>query len=58
MKKSRLLVTGSLLGLAMFTAVPALAQSADDQTPPASSSDDDEDAAEEEEGSAPILVTG
>ena len=58
MKKSRLLVTGSLLGLAMFTAVPALAQSADDQTPPASSNEDDEDAAEEEEGSAPILVTG
>ncbi|MBP6581025.1 MAG: TonB-dependent receptor plug domain-containing protein, partial [Sphingorhabdus sp.] len=42
----------------MFTAVPALAQSADDQTPPASSNEDDEDAAEEEEGSAPILVTG
>ncbi len=58
MKKSRLLVTGSLLGLAMFTAVPALAQSADDQTPPASSNEEDEDAAEEEEGSAPILVTG
>jgi outer membrane receptor protein involved in Fe transport len=57
MKKSRLLVTGSMLGLAMFTAVPALAQSTTSgTTTPAA--EEDEDEAEEEEGSAPILVTG
>ncbi|MGL5839060.1 MAG: TonB-dependent receptor domain-containing protein [Sphingorhabdus sp.] len=57
MKKSRLLVTGSLLGLAMFTAVPALAQNTDGQTP-SPAAEEEEDEAGEEEDDAPILVTG
>ncbi len=47
MKKSRLMVTGSVIGLAMFAAMPAMAQDA-----PA------EDAAEEAESDGSIVVTG
>ena len=54
MKKSRLMVTGSIIGLAMFAALPAYAQDA-------GSSDEQEAADDEEkaeEGNATILVTG
>lgn len=54
MKKTRLLVTGSMLGLAMFAALPAYAQDSNEDTEQAS---DDEEEAEEETGK-PILVTG
>ncbi len=56
MKKSRLMVTGSIIGLAMFTALPAYAQdagSSDEQE-----AADDEEKAEEGETSGTILVTG
>lgn len=58
MKKSRLLVTGSLLGLAMFSAVPALAQSTTDNSSTQSTENDSDEAEEEETSDAPILVTG
>lgn len=57
MKKSRLLITGSMLGLAMFATLPAYAQDSGDEDQTAQSSDDEEDA-EEEGSSKPILVTG
>lgn len=55
MKKTRLLVTGSMLGLAMFAALPAYAQDSGEDTEQAS---DDEEDAEEEGAGKPILVTG
>jgi outer membrane receptor protein involved in Fe transport len=55
MKKTRLLVTGSMLGLAMFATLPAFAQTSDTT---AQASEDDEDEAEEEGTAKPILVTG
>jgi outer membrane receptor protein involved in Fe transport len=54
MKKTRLLVAGSALSLAMFAALPAYAQNSDD-TEQAS---EDEEEAEEEGTGKPILVTG
>jgi outer membrane receptor protein involved in Fe transport len=55
MKKSRLLVTGSMLGLAMFATLPAYAMGGQDDTEQAS---DEEEEAEEEGTGKPILVTG
>jgi outer membrane receptor protein involved in Fe transport len=54
MKKTRLLVAGSALSLAMFAALPAYAQDSED-TEQAS---EDEEEAEEEGTGKPILVTG
>jgi outer membrane receptor protein involved in Fe transport len=58
MKKSRLLVAGSAISLALFSAVPSFAQ---DAQPDAANAQEEEAEAEEtlEEGSGqPILVTG
>ncbi len=57
MKKTRLLITGSMLGLAMFTTLPAYAQNTD-TTAQASEDEEDEDEAEEGTAGKPILVTG
>lgn len=54
MKKTRLLVTGSCIGLAMMAVQPAFAQTADETA----QADEQQDEAEEEESGAPILVTG
>ena len=59
MKKSRLLIAGSAISLALFSALPTYAQvaPADDANAQTEDSDDTEEA--EEEGTAqPILVTG
>jgi outer membrane receptor protein involved in Fe transport len=56
MKKSRLMIAGSILGLAMVTALPAYAQDSSEDT--AKAPDDDEEEAEEEGTGKPILVTG
>lgn len=53
MKKSRLFMTGSIVGLAMLSVQPAFAQST---SPDAQADEDEEEVAEE--GGAPILVTG
>lgn len=53
MKKTRLMVTGSIVGLAMLSVQPAFAQSA---SPDAQADEDEEEVAEED--NAPILVTG
>lgn len=56
MKKSRLMIAGSAISLALFAAMPSYAQ---DQQDAAAAAQSDEDEEEEEEGSsAPILVTG
>ena len=58
MKKSRLLVAGSAISLALFSAIPSFAQ---DAQPDAANAQEEEAEAEEalEEGSGqPILVTG
>jgi outer membrane receptor protein involved in Fe transport len=55
MKKTRLLVTGSMLGLAMFATLPAFAQTSDTTEQAA---DDEEDETEEATTGKPILVTG
>ena len=55
MKKTRLLVTGSMLGLAMFATLPAFAQTSDTT---AQASEDEEDEEEEATTGKPILVTG
>ncbi len=54
MKKSRLMVAGSMLCLAMFASLPAYAQNSDDDAEQAA---EDEEEAEEGAGK-PILVTG
>lgn len=57
MKKTRLLVTGSCIGLAMMAVQPAFAQSTEEDQ--SAQAEDQEDEAEEEEAAgAPILVTG
>jgi outer membrane receptor protein involved in Fe transport len=56
MKKTRLLVTGSMLGLAMFVALPAYAQTTD--TTAQANEDEEEDETEEATTGKPILVTG
>ena len=59
MKKSRLLIAGSAISLALFSALPSYAQvaQADDSNAQKEDADDTEEA--EEEGTAqPILVTG
>jgi outer membrane receptor protein involved in Fe transport len=55
MKKTRLMVAGSVLSLAMFAALPAYAQDSSSDTEQAS---DEEDEVEEEGTGKPILVTG
>ena len=55
MKKTRLLVTGSMLGLAMFATLPAFAQTSDTTE---QASEDEEDEVEEAATGKPILVTG
>lgn len=57
MKKSRLLIAGSILGIAMFSALPAYAQDEDQDTTASADDSTDEEATEEETGK-PILVTG
>ena len=56
MKKSRLMIAGSAISLALFSSLPAFAQEtqSDDTAAPAAEDDD----AEEEGTSKPILVTG
>ena len=56
MKKSRLMIAGSAISLALFSSLPAFAQEtqSDDTATPAAEDDD----AEEEGTSKPILVTG
>jgi outer membrane receptor protein involved in Fe transport len=54
MKKSRLMITGSVIGLAMLSAMPAFAQDQKADEPEATEEDD----AAEESASGPILVTG
>ena len=56
MKKSRLMIAGSAISLALFSSLPAFAQETqnDDTAAPAAEDDD----AEEEGTSKPILVTG
>ncbi len=56
MKKTRLLVTGSILGLAIFASLPAIAQDSTEDTEQAS--DEEEEDAEEATTGKPILVTG
>jgi outer membrane receptor protein involved in Fe transport len=56
MKKTRLLATGSMLGLAMFATLPAYAQ--ETTTSAAQPADEEEEEAEEEGTGKPILVTG
>jgi hypothetical protein len=51
MKKSRLLIAGSAISLAVFSAIPSYAQEASEEAPAA------QEEAEEDEGE-PILVTG
>ena len=59
MKKTRLLVTGSFIGLAMLAVQPAFAQTSDDDKSAQSDDQGDQsDEAEEEGANAPILVTG
>jgi outer membrane receptor protein involved in Fe transport len=58
MKKSRLMLTGSALGLAMFAALPAFAQDETKKDEPAATTPAEEEEATEEEASKPILVTG
>lgn len=62
MKKTRLLVTGSCIGLAMIAVQPTFAQTAETDpaaTDQAAQAEEEKDEAEEEETtSAPILVTG
>ncbi len=53
MKKTRLMMTGSVIGLALLAVQPAYAQTTDQN---ADQSDEEDEA--EEEASAPILVTG
>lgn len=53
MKKTRLLITGSMVGLAMLSVQPAFAQTT---TPDDQADEDQEEVAEED--NAPILVTG
>jgi hypothetical protein len=55
MKKSRLMITGSLLGFAIVAALPAYAQDSSADT--AQTPEDDEEEADEDTGK-PILVTG
>jgi outer membrane receptor protein involved in Fe transport len=55
MKKTRLLVTGSMLGLAMFATLPAFAQTSDATEQAA---EDEEEDTEEGTAGKPILVTG
>ena len=55
MKKTRLLVTGSILGFAMLATLPAFAQTSETT---AQASEDKEEEAEEEGTAKPILVTG
>jgi outer membrane receptor protein involved in Fe transport len=54
MKKSRLMIAGSAISLALFSATPSYAQDADEAAPAPSAEEDGTGAAE----SAPILVTG
>eukprot|EP01041_Mallomonas_annulata_P040089 gene40089-63915_t len=54
MKKSRLMIAGSAISLALFAAMPSFAQ--DSQSDEAAAESEDE--AEEEGPSQPILVTG
>jgi outer membrane receptor protein involved in Fe transport len=56
MKKTRLMVAGSVLSLAMFSALPAFAQDSSEDTEQAA--DDEDEDAEEEGTGKPILVTG
>lgn len=56
MKKSRLLIAGSAISLALFSALPSYAQDA--QQDEAAAQEDEADEAEEEGTSQPILVTG
>ena len=55
MKKTRLLVTGSMLGLALCTSLPAFAQ---DSQSDAQEASEEEEEAEEQGTGKPILVTG
>jgi outer membrane receptor protein involved in Fe transport len=57
MKKTRLMVAGSVLSLAMFAALPAYAQNQSDDDAQQASEEDEEEA-EEEGAGKPILVTG
>jgi outer membrane receptor protein involved in Fe transport len=57
MKKSRLMIAGSAISLALFSAMPSFAQEKQDDTT-AATEDDEADADTEEEKSGPILVTG
>ena len=52
MKKSRLMITGSALSLALFASLPSYAQDAAEDAPAAAEADEEEDADQ------PILVTG
>ena len=54
MKKSRLMIAGSAISLALFSAMPSYAQDADEAAPAPSAEEDGTEASE----SAPILVTG
>ncbi len=56
MKKSRLLIAGSAISLALFSAVPSYAQVA--QSDEENAKEDEADEAEEEGTAQPILVTG
>ena len=56
MKKSRLMIAGSAISLALFASLPSYAQ--DTQADEAAAQEDDEDEAEEEGSGQPILVTG
>ncbi|WP_170226788.1 TonB-dependent receptor domain-containing protein [Sphingorhabdus contaminans] len=55
MKKSRLMIAGSAISLALFAAMPSFAQDSQSEEAAAEESDDE---AEEEGPSQPILVTG
>jgi outer membrane receptor protein involved in Fe transport len=60
MKKSRFMIAGSVIGLAMFSAMPAFAQDKKAEDAPVAADDEAAvpDEAEEETTSGPILVTG
>jgi outer membrane receptor protein involved in Fe transport len=58
MKKSRFMLTGSAMGLAMFAALPAFAQDDTKKDETATAPATAEEDATEEENSKPILVTG
>jgi outer membrane receptor protein involved in Fe transport len=60
MKKSRFMIAGSVIGFAMFSAMPAFAQDQKAEDAPVAAEDEAAvpDEAEEETTSGPILVTG